>query len=73
MKKLSKKQWVIIAIVAIACVGLGVAVVENKKASPVAPKAATVDTLTVILKDTVKAVAVDTTKKAVAVKKTVKK
>ena len=72
MKKLSKKQWVIVAVIAVACVGLGVTVLENKKVSPVAPKATLIDTVTTVLKDTVKAVAVDTTKK-VTDKKTVKK
>ena len=73
MKKLTKKQWTIVAVVAVVCVGIGVVAIENKKVSPVAPKTTLVDTVTVILKDTIKAVAVDTTKKAVAAKKTVKK
>jgi len=74
MKKLNKKQWAIVAaVVAVVCVGIGVVAIENKKVSPVAPKATVVDTVTVILKDTVKAVAVDTTKKTATVKKTVKK
>ena len=72
MKKLSKKtvQLAVVGAVIAAVLAVGYVYTVAKKTPTAVVKTTVVDTVTTILKDSV---AVDTTKKAVEVKETVKK